>query len=678
MVKRILVATDRTDTSTRAVEWAAEMADRYAAELLVVRVVAPEHVAGGDGGTAGAAAELSELAERLAGVRGRARLEFDSQPAEAIVEVAREERADIVVVGNVSMSGRTQFLLGSVPNRVSHAAPCTVVIVNTRGTDGAPPTSPPRKEEAPGVAASEGEVLGRAARIAAVVAKYQLRGVLERNGDPETSQEAQAQRLRNALEELGPTFAKLGQILSTQPDLLPPPFIQELSALQDNVTPLREPEVVAAMERELGVPWEDVFESLEPQPMAAGTIAQVHRAVLFGGGRVVVKVQRPGAEREILQDLGLLEEFARKAAGRRAFTEVIDVPAMVAHLSSSLRRELDFRHEAGNLERMHSVLKGFDHVDVPRVYGELSTARLLVMEEVQGIPVLLAPGGKARLAAGRQLIEAYYEQVLNEGFFHADPHPGNMMWWNDKVYLLDLGMVGEVDGELRRSLLLLLLAFWQGDTEFIADLMASLSLEATPGLGAPEFRSELADLVDRYRRLPLNELRLGPLLQQLTEISLRHGVRLPAALALIGKAFGQMQQAAAELDPSLDPFSVAGSFYVRQLGNRLRGSAHPRQLFYEGQKLGVRLDRLFESLERVTGARPGAGLRVEIPDGEDLTNAIGTAGKRVALGLTAATAMVSTAITATAPRAAKWTTPTFGAAAAVFTGALLADMVRRR
>ena len=223
-MKRILVATDRSDTSTRAVEWAAEMADRYSAELVVVRVVAPEHVAGGDAGTASAAAELSELAERHAGARGRARLEFDSQPAEAIVAIAHEERADIVVVGNVSMSGRTQFLLGSVPNRVSHAAPCTVVIVNTRGTDGGP-ASPRREEEAPRVAASDGEVLGRAARIAAVAAKYQLRGVLERTGDPETSEVAQAQRLRNALEELGPTFAKLGQILSTRPDLLPPAFI---------------------------------------------------------------------------------------------------------------------------------------------------------------------------------------------------------------------------------------------------------------------------------------------------------------------------------------------------------------------------------------------------------------------------------------------------------------------
>jgi predicted unusual protein kinase regulating ubiquinone biosynthesis (AarF/ABC1/UbiB family) len=454
--------------------------------------------------------------------------------------------------------------------------------------------------------------------------------------------------------------------------------MRELSALQDDVTPLSESEVAAAMEGELGVPWEDVFESLEPQALAAGTIAQVHRAVLVGGKRVVVKVQRPNAEGEILEDLGLLEEFARKAAGRRAFTEVIDVPAIVDHLSSSLRRELDFRHEAANLKRMDSVLKRFDRLAVPQVYSELSSARLLVMEEVQGVPVQQAPAGEARAAAGRQLLEAYYEQVLSEGFFHADPHPGNMLWCDDKVYLLDLGMVGEVDGELRQALLLLLLAFWQEDTEFVADLMLSLSSEpVTSGLDEPAFRSELADLVGRYRHLPLKELRLGPLLQELTAISVRHGVRLPAALAMIGKAFGQMQLAAAELDPSLDPFSVAGAFYVRQLGNRLRASANPRQLFYEGQKLGVRANRLFEGLERALGARPGAALRVEMSEGDELTGAIGTAGKRVALGLTAATAIVSTAITATAPRAAKWTTPTFGATAAVLTGVLLSDVVRR-
>jgi ubiquinone biosynthesis protein len=267
------------------------------------------------------------------------------------------------------------------------------------------------------------------------------------------------------------------------------------------------------------------------------------------------------------------------------------------------------------------------------------------MEEVQGIPVQDAPAGEARRAAGRQLLEAYYQQVLADGFFHADPHPGNMMWSGEKVYLLDLGMVGEVDGELRRSLLLLLLAFWREDVGFLAELMLSLSAEPVSArFDQDAFGAELSELVSRYRHLPLNELRLGPLLQQLTEMSLRHGIRLPAALALIGKAFGQMQLAAAELDPSLDPFSVAGAFYMRQLGERLRTSADPRQLFFEAQKVRVRADRLLESLERVVGARPGVGLQVEMTRNDELTAVIERTGKRIALGLGAAAGAVIGAV----------------------------------
>jgi predicted unusual protein kinase regulating ubiquinone biosynthesis (AarF/ABC1/UbiB family) len=168
------------------------------------------------------------------------------------------------------------------------------------------------------------------------------------------------------------------------------------------------------------------------------------------------------------------------------------------------------------------------------------------------------------------------------------------------------------------------------------------------------------------------------LLQQLTEMSLRHGIRLPAALALIGKAFGQMQIAAAELDPSLDPFSIAASFYLRQLSGRLRTSANPRELFFEGQKLRVRIDRLLSALEGAVGARPGAGVQVELAHPEELTSVVSHAGRRIALGLTAASAMVGTAVTSTGARPPRWATPAFGAASAVLTGALLADVLRRR
>ena len=188
------------------------------------------------------------------------------------------------------------------------------------------------------------------------------------------SADDRARRLRRALEELGPTFAKVGQILSTRPDLLPPAFIEELAGLQEDVTPLTEAEVVGVMERELSVPWEDVFASIDPTPLAAGTIGQVHRATLENGDRVVVKVQRPNAEEEILRDLGLLDLFAEEAIRRASLREVVDIPALVEHLSSSLRRELDFRLETANIERMRSVLESYPRLAVPRVYGDFSTS----------------------------------------------------------------------------------------------------------------------------------------------------------------------------------------------------------------------------------------------------------------------------------------------------------------
>jgi predicted unusual protein kinase regulating ubiquinone biosynthesis (AarF/ABC1/UbiB family)/nucleotide-binding universal stress UspA family protein len=657
------------------------MSDRYAADLVVLQVVAPEHLTSSDGDDDGGATaaqaasdQLAELTRQVCGERGRPLIVYDSDPAEAIVRACAQERADLVVVGNVGMRDRTEFLLGSVPNRVSHNARCSVVIVNTAmpgATSGA--AEPPPASADP----TEGELLSRAAHVAQVFAKFGLGDFLHRGEDDDGA--GRARRFRRALEELGPTFAKLGQILSTRPDLLPEAVVTELADLQDHVTPLTEAEVVAVMEKELKVPWEDVFTGVEPDPLAAGTIAQVHRATLVGGERVVIKVQRPTAETEIRQDLGLLQRFAEKAASRPAFQQVVDVPAIIDHLSSSLVRELDFRNEAANIERMRQVLEPFDRLDVPGVHTDLSTARLLVLQEVQGVPLLQAPEGEARRLAARQLLEAYYQQVLGDGFFHADPHPGNLMWWNDMIYLLDLGMVGEVDARLRESLLLLLLAFWQEDTAFLAEAMLGLAAERPPpGFDEAAFQAELADLLAAYRHLSLKELRLGPLLQQLTEISVRHQVRLPSSLALIGKAFGQMQLAAAELDPSLDPFSVAGSFYLRQLASQASGLLDPGHWFYEVQKARVRVSGLLEALERALGARGGGGLQVDFRGAHDLTDAIRLAGRRIAIGLAAATAIVGTAVTASAVHATTWVTVVFGVVAALLTGGLLIDVMRGR
>jgi ubiquinone biosynthesis protein len=686
VVQKVLVATDQSDSATKAVQWAADMAERFQAELILLQVVPPAS----EDGPAAADHEytvdgLRALAEELAGGRGKARVVVDADPARAIVQAADETMVDVVVVGNLGMSGRTKFLLGNVPNRVSHNARCTVIIVNTarpavtadRKRSGAIPVSPHVVEEAE--AQPEGRLLGRATRIGRILAKqgFQELFTAARAGD-EGAVRDRARRLRGAMEELGPTFAKMGQILSTRPDLLPQAFIEELSTLQDQVTPLTEQEVVKVMEEELGVPWEDVFASIDPQPMAAGTIAQVHRATLQDGDRVVVKVQRPTARVDIMQDLGLLELFAQKTAERPAFQQVVDLPTIVEHLSASLRRELDFRQEASNLERLHDLLATFSRLDVPRVHSDFSAARLLVMEEIEGIPIRQAPEGKERTEAARQLLESYYQQILTDGFFHADPHPGNMMWWEDKIYFLDLGMVGEIDPETRQLMLLLLMAFWREDVPFLSDVVLMLAGEEDrPELDVEGFQAEVGELLSRYRGVALKEMQLGPILQEITEMSIHHGVRLPASLALTGKALAQMQLAVAELDPKLDPLSVVGDFMMRGFVTKLRQRLDPQVLFYEGQKLRTRMVRLAEAIERLAGARPGPKLQVHFRGMENLETQVRRAGRRVALGLTAGGSIVGASV-ASLGTAPDWLAPTLGVLGAGLTLGLLFDLLRRR
>ncbi len=515
-----------------------------------------------------------------------------------------------------------------------------------------------------------GHLTARAARIATVVAKHGLRDRLDRRGD-------RPARLRAALEELGPTFAKLGQILSTRPDLIPPEVAAELAQLQDRVPPLIESQVVQVMEEELGVPWEDVFESIETEPLAAGTIGQVHRARLEGGHRVVVKVQRPDASEEIERDLGLFALFAEKAEGREALSGLVDIKGVVEHLSSSLRRELDFREEAANISRMSEVLAPYPRLAVPEVHEQLTSRRLLVMDEIVGVPLREAPAGDERREAARQLLEAFYRQVLTEGFFHADPHPGNLLWADGSIHLLDLGMVGSLDEDPRELLLLMLLAFWREDPDFLADVMLMLG-EGPADVDLDALRADLRDYLGRFRVDSFGDIQLGPMLDGMIEIAARHGIRLPASLAMTGKAFGQMQLAVAELDPELDPFSAVSGFMFQGLRERLRRAVDPQRYVYESQKLKLRAARLIEGIERLTGARPGAGLQIELRGSRTLEEAIRRAGRRIALAFAGGAALLAAVLAAAADSIDAWVAITLGVASGVASIALALDLTRRR
>jgi predicted unusual protein kinase regulating ubiquinone biosynthesis (AarF/ABC1/UbiB family) len=524
--------------------------------------------------------------------------------------------------------------------------------------------------------------MSRGTKIATVFAKH---GLKELFGRPDTEgavgRRRQAKRLRSSLEELGPTFAKLGQILSTRPDLMPPEFIEELATLQDNVPPLTEEQVVRVMEQELGVPWEDVFETIDPQPLAAGTIAQVHRATLADHTKAVVKVQRPDAKEQIEQDLALLEVFAEKVADRPGLKQVVDMHAVFEHLSESLHRELDFRREAENIDRMGSVIEDFTRLRVPVVHADYSTSRLLVMQDIGGGPATSAPEGPARREAARQLLESFYKQILVDGFFHADPHPGNLMWQPDEetLYFLDLGMIGEVGPDLREHMMLLLMAFWQQDVGFLTDvtLMLTGAINRTD-LDVEAFQEELGALMARNRGVSLKEIQLGPVLQEMTEIALRHDVALPASLTLTAKALAQMQLAAATLDPDVDPFDVAGKFLMRNLVRGMGAKFDPKTLFYQAQRFKVRFEKVVEAIERLIGARPGQKLEVNFR-AASLETTIRRAGRRLAISLTAGAAILASALTAvSSDRVARWVPAAFGVISAGLLLALLVDLIRKR
>jgi len=678
-VRRVMIGVDRSQTSDRAARWAALFADLYGAELFVVQVIVPEDKSASTASAAdharadAARAELPSYARSLAGERGRALVFVDPDPARAIVAASEQEAVDVLVVGNLGMTGRKEFLLGNVPNRISHNARCTVIIVNTAREDAAPKLAPRAAEEE----APPPQLAARGARIAAVAAKHGLKELFNKpDPDGASGRQRQAKRLRAALEELGPTFSKLGQILSTRPDLLPPEFISELASLQNKVPPMSEAEVVSVMEKELGVPWEDVFHSIEAKPLAAGTIGQVHRATLVGGDRVVVKVQRPNVRGEIEQDLALFEVFVSEAAARPGLQKVIDIKSVFQQLSQSLQRELDFSQEAANLERMREVVAGYDRLGVPAVYIELSTPRLLVMEEIQGEPIANAPEGPDRAAAARQLLESFYKQIAIDGFFHADPHPGNLMWWRDRIYFLDLGMVGVLDSDLREQLMLLLMAFWQEDAQFLTDVTFMLSGDFDSSELEPQrYQAEIGALMAKYRKAGLAEMQIGPIMQEMSQIAMSHGVPLPAALTLVGKALAQVQLATAQLDPTIDPFDVAGKFLSRAMLGAVKQKLSTKTMLYEAHKLKIRATRFFETVEKLIGAKPGQNLEVKFL-AHSLEDGLRRTGRQLTVGLIATASLFSAGFTAGSPE--RWHSLAFGTVGAILTLFLLVDMARGR
>ncbi len=435
--------------------------------------------------------------------------------------------------------------------------------------------------------------LARAAEIVRVLARCRAGQLLRSDRDDETSR-ARAVRLREGLEELGPTFCKLGQLLSTRPDLLPLTVVEELSSLRSQVRSMEPAEMLQVVDAELGVPWRSVFTSVDTEPLAAGTVGQVHRARLRDGRRVVLKVQRPSAARTVERDLALLGSVT---AAVQRWVPVVDLAALVRELTSSLTAELDFDREAANLRRMAGLLAGFRRLGVPRVHTDISSARLLVMDEVCGAALSDLEPGDGRVDAAADLLAAFVHQLLAVGFFHADPHPGNLLWSQGRVWLVDFGLVGEIDRAGRRRLGLLMLSFWHGDAEFVADLVLGMTPpRARARLDRPAFTRDIEALIDTTSGRRAGTLEVGEMIQRIVEISVRHRVPVPTELALVGKTLSELQYSLTLLDPELDLFESARRQVVRELVLGLVKDRDVGRLGYELVKVHHRTTHALEAL----------------------------------------------------------------------------------
>jgi predicted unusual protein kinase regulating ubiquinone biosynthesis (AarF/ABC1/UbiB family) len=387
-----------------------------------------------------------------------------------------------------------------------------------------------------------------------------------------------AREFRRALEELGTTYVKLGQLLSSRPDLIPDEYIAELTRLVDEVPAEPFPTIEAIVEQEIGT---SIFRTLDPSPLAAASIAQVHEAVLHDGREVVVKVRRPGIDEEIDQDLDLLRATASLLERRSATARLLQLNALVDELDWHLHAELDLREEAFNTELIAGLVERHQEIVVPEVIHPYVTERVLVLERIHGdkVTVELAHDLVDADKLATTFFRAYVHQVCIDGVYHADPHRGNVFLTEDgKLALLDFGLIGRLDDDTRTTLSMLLLALAQNRAEDVADLIYGLSLtemDSDPAAFVHEVRRKLP----RYHWRPLAGIRAGEALADLQRLSLQFGIRLPPAFALVGKTLSQADSIARTLHPELDPISLLRREALELMTREAVGRAEPTHLF---------------------------------------------------------------------------------------------------
>ena len=457
------------------------------------------------------------------------------------------------------------------------------------------------------------------------------------------------------LKKMGPTYIKLGQLLSTRPDLLPDAYLKALATLQDDVPPITYEEVHKIVEEEIGTRISKAFSFFDEEPLASASIGQVHKANLRSGKPVAVKIQRPGIRKQFLDDLDTLKELAdfavkhTKVARKYAFDEVL------AELRHILLQELDYVREGQNLMSLGENLKEYKNIIVPQPVLDYSTSRVLTMDFIQGTkitsisPIKRLENDLSPLVD--ELVDAYLKQLITDGFVHADPHPGNVHLTSDnKIALIDLGMVAKFTPSMQEKLLQLLIALSQNDGETCADVLLSMS-EAGEEANLKEFKKTINHLVMDSQHTRAHQMQTGRLLIQMNRVAAENGIHISVEVNILGKILLNMDKILAVLEPEFDLRKAIREHFNKMMRSKVYRELKPENLFALAlqtknlaENLPQRLNKISENL-----ANNNFRMKIDAIDEKRWTDGFQKVANRITLGLIIAAMIIGAAMLMSVP-----------------------------
>ena len=435
-------------------------------------------------------------------------------------------------------------------------------------------------------------------------------------GSKDTQTKTVGERFRLFFEQLGPTFIKIGQIASTRSDFIPADVIRELEKLQDDVPPFSYEEVQQVFTEELGKNINDVFSKFHEEPLAAASIGQVHYAILKTGEKVAVKIQRPNIRKKIETDLEILQEIAMLAERKFDWAAKYQLRDITYEFAKSLRAEVDYTIEGRNSEKIAKQFKNDPKIYIPKVYWPFTSKKILTMEYVDAIKLneieKIEKKGYNRNKIAEKVVNAIFQQILIDGFFHGDPHPGNVLVKEGEVIvLMDFGMVGRLTPQMRDHFASFVIAMMLQNTDGVIKAATKMGL-VSDDANMELLRTDVEHLREKYYDVPFSQLSLGEAVNDLFSVASKHGIRIPTDLTLVGKALLTMEGMVEKLDPNLSIVKIAEPFGKQLLKERYHPKNVVTRIMKNATEYGEIVTDLPKSIKQFTSIMKQGKMRVEV------------------------------------------------------------------